>query len=80
MAKKKSQEDLVTNLLEQIKIQLDRQNSPSRVFVLGLVRGFGTALGATVLLAIATSLTIHLLSSIDTSTFLEYFFSNSLPD
>lgn len=80
MPKKKKQEDLVTGLLEQIKIQLDRQNSPSRVFLLGLIRGFGTALGATVLLAIATSITIHLFSSIDTSVFLEYFFNNSITD
>ncbi len=46
-------------VLQQIDILLRRQNSISFIFVHGVVRGLGTAFGATVLVALVTSLTLH---------------------
>ena len=76
MARKK--EDKIYTVLTQIEENLQRQNSPRRVFVLGLFRGFGTALGATVLLAVATSIIIQLSSTFDLNTFLTYFFGSAV--
>lgn len=73
MAKKK--EDKIYNILLSIDNTLTQQNSFKRTFTQGLVRGFGTALGATVLLALATSLTIQLVDSLDWHAFSSYFFT-----
>ena len=70
-------EDKVYRVLSKIEVLLERQNSTWRVFIQGLVRGFGTALGATVILAIVTSITIQLSNSLDVQSFFEYFFDNS---
>jgi hypothetical protein len=56
MPKKK---DDVALLLHEIHRQLKRQNSLRFIFLQGITRGFGTALAATVLVAIVTSLTIQ---------------------
>lgn len=60
--KKKSETDLEP-VLQEIDIALRRQNSFLYIFLHGVVRGMGTALGATVLVAIVTSITIHFAGS-----------------
>jgi len=57
-------------LLEDIETQLRRQNSFRFIFVQGLMRGLGTALGATVLVALVTSITIHFTNSEAVSAFM----------
>lgn len=57
MPKKKP--DKITSILENIDRELHRQNSLGYIFLQGLVRGLGTALGATILVALVTSITIH---------------------
>ena len=54
MAKKK---DPLLSVLTEIDAVLKRQNSLGYIFLQGLMRGFGTAFGATVL--VVTSITIH---------------------
>ena len=56
MAKKK---DPLLSVLTEIDLVLKRQNSLGYIFLQGLMRGFGTAFGATVLVALVTSITIH---------------------
>lgn len=74
----KNKEDKVYDILSSIDESLRRQNSPRRVFFLGITRGLGTALGATVLLALVTSLTFQLSSSVNISSFSSYFFSDAV--
>jgi hypothetical protein len=73
-------EDKIYKILQQIENNLERQNSSKRIFVQGLVRGLGTALGATVLLAVITSLAIQLASTFDATTIIEYFFNDAIID
>lgn len=73
-------EGKVYRVLSQIETSLEKQNSTWRVFVQGLVRGLGTAIGATVVLAIVTSLTIQLTDSIDIQAFLGYFVESTLSE
>lgn len=55
--------DPYTDLLRDIDAHLRKQNSMRFVFAQGLMRGFGTALGATVLVALVTSITIQFTNS-----------------
>jgi hypothetical protein len=68
----KKDKDPLLNILKSIDQTLTKQTSLRSVFVLGLMRGFGTALGATVLLAIATSITIQFVDTFNAKTFTEY--------
>ncbi len=78
MSKKK--EDKIYSILSSIDGTLKQQGSTRRIFFQGLVRGLGTALGATVLLAIVTSLTIQFVDALDWSTFSEYFFGEAVSE
>jgi hypothetical protein len=73
MSKKK--EDKIYSVLSSIDATLKLQSSGKRIFMQGLIRGLGTALGATVLLAIVTSLTIQFVDALDWASFSQYFFS-----
>lgn len=66
--------DKVYEVLTQIESSLSKQNSIGRVFILGLFRGLGTALGATVLLAVATSIALQFTDTISVESILNYFF------
>lgn len=57
MAKKKT--DKYASILEAIDTELRRQNSFKHSFLQGVIRGVGTAFGATILVALVTSITIH---------------------
>jgi hypothetical protein len=76
----KSKVDKVYVVLSQIENSLNKQNSIWRVFILGLFRGLGTAIGATILLAIITSLALQFSDTLDVDTILVYFFDNALVD
>lgn len=76
----KPKRDKIYEVLAQIDNSLDKQNSIWRVFILGLFRGLGTALGATVLLAIATSIAIQFSDSISVESLMNYFFDASVID
>ena len=76
----KKKEDKIYSVLESIDTTLKQQNSKKRIFIQGLVRGLGTALGATVLLAIITSLTIQFVDVLDWSSFSEYFFNEAVEE
>lgn len=76
----KPKRDKVYEVLTQIEDSLSKQNSIGRVFILGLFRGLGTALGATVLLAIATSIAIQFSDAISVESLMEYFFDASVLD
>jgi hypothetical protein len=65
---KKEQE--VASVLSEIDTALKRQNSIVYIFLHGFVRGMGTALGATVLVALITSLTLHFAQSPQAESFL----------
>ncbi|MCA9359978.1 hypothetical protein H6781_00740 [Candidatus Nomurabacteria bacterium] len=70
--------DNLKPILIQIENSLMKQNSLRNVFLQGIVRGLGTALGATVLVAIITSLTIKLSSTISISSIIEQFFNGAI--
>lgn len=55
--------DKLTSILSQIDTELKRQNSFRFIFLQGLTRGIGTAFGATILVALVTSITIHFADS-----------------
>ncbi len=55
--------DPLSATLNELHTQLKRQNSLGFTFLQGLMRGISTALGATLFVAIATSLTIHFADS-----------------
>lgn len=69
---KKKTEHTIEPVLAEIGITLRRQNSLGYIFLHGIVRGMGTALGATLLVAAATSLTLYFAESEQTGTFLRY--------
>ncbi len=71
-----NKEDKIYRVLSQIEKSLEKQNSTKRVFFQGLIRGLATALGATVILAIITLLTIQLSSAVDMDTIMNYLFNN----
>lgn len=71
MAKKK--EDKIYAILSSIDTALQKQNSTKRIFMQGVVRGLGTALGATVLLAIATSVAIKAAETVNWDEATNYF-------
>jgi hypothetical protein len=56
---KKTEKVTTEDTLVEINKALWRHSSLSFVFIHGIVRGLGTALGATVLVAIVTSLTLR---------------------
>ena len=56
----------VEDSLADINKVLQRNISLKYAFMQGMVRGIGTALGATVIVAIITSLTIHFAGSLET--------------
>lgn len=62
--------DKLTSILEEIEDSLKRQNSLRYIFLQGLMRGLGTALGATVLVALVTSITIHVTDSGEVTDFM----------
>lgn len=78
MAKKK--EDKMLSILTSVDSALKKQSSFKTVFIQGLVRGFGTALGATVLVALATSLTLQMVDTVDLHTFSSYFMNNAVEE
>jgi hypothetical protein len=59
------------SVLGEIETQLKRQNSLSFSFLQGLMRGLGTALGATVLVALVTSITIQFTDAGQVSAFMQ---------
>lgn len=71
----KKNEDKIYSILESIDDTLKQQSSAKTIFIQGLIRGLGTALGATVLVAIVTSLTIQFVDALDWSSFFGYFFN-----
>lgn len=73
-------EDKIYEVLSQIEKSLQKQNSTKYVFTQGLARGLGTALGATVLLAILTSLAIQLSSTFDMRSLFDFFFNVATVD
>jgi len=74
----KKKEDRIYSILSSIEKMLKIQNSTKRIFIQGVVRGLGTALGATVLLALVTSLTIHFADSLDWHFISQYFFNEAI--
>ncbi len=70
MQKKKTENNLEP-VLAEIDIALRRQNSLGFIFVHGFIRGMGTALGATVLVALITSLTLHFAVSPQTGNMIQ---------
>lgn len=70
--------DPLPPILSEIEVQLKRQNSLRYIFLQGLTRGIGTALGATVLVALVTSLTIHFTDSAEVSAFMKSVISSSV--
>ena len=77
MPKKK---DSSQNILAHIDSMLVKQNSLKRIFLQGLVRGLGTAIGATVLLALITSIAIQFTQAIDYDKAASYFFNSAISD
>ncbi len=69
MPKKKS--DRLTSVLGEVETILKRQNSLRYIFLQGLMRGVGTTLGATVFVALITSITLHFADSEATSAFMQ---------
>ena len=76
----KPKKDKILDVLTQIEDSLSQQNAIGRVFILGLFRGLGTALGATVLLAIATSIAIQFTDTVSVESLMDYFFDSSVLD
>ena len=60
---KKKESATIEASLEQMNKALWRHSSLWYVFIHGVVRGVGTALGATVIVAVITSLAIHFFGS-----------------
>ena len=71
----KKKEDKIYSVLVSIDKNLKKQNSKKGNFLNGLIRGLGTALGATVLLAIGTTLMVQFLSTLNWPAFSETFFN-----
>lgn len=63
--------DKLTSILNQIDTELKRQNSFRFIFLRGLTRGIGTALGATILVALVTSITIHFAETPEVGAFMK---------
>lgn len=59
----KKNKDDISSILSEINIALQRQNAYRYSFFHGIMRGVGTALGATVVVALVTSLTINFFDS-----------------
>ncbi len=59
-------------VLKEIDTVLRRQNSFGYIFLHGIIRGMGTALGATLLIATVTSFTLYFAESQYAGTFLRY--------
>ncbi len=76
----KKKEDRIHSILTSIDANLKQQASMRRIFVQGLVRGLGTALGATVLVALVTSITIQFFNTADLTMIAEYFFNDAVVD
>jgi hypothetical protein len=70
----KKKEDKIYSVLSSIDKTLKQQGSGRRIFVQGLVRGLGTALGATVLVALITTLSVQFVDALDWHSFSQYFF------
>jgi len=64
------------SVLEEIETQLKRQNSLGFSFLQGLMRGLGTALGATVLVALVTSITIQFTDAGQVGAFMQSVISS----
>jgi hypothetical protein len=67
----KKTEEAFMPVLKEIDVTLRRQNSFVFIFFHGLVRGMGTALGATILVAIITSLTLHFAGTASTDAMIQ---------
>jgi len=63
--------DKLTAILNQIETELKRQNSFGFIFLRGITRGLGTALGATILVALVTSITIHFADTPEIGAFMK---------
>jgi hypothetical protein len=68
----------IYSILNQIDRNLKRQISLKRIFIQGMVRGLGTALGATVILAIFTTIILKTASTLDIEMILQYFFNDAV--
>ena len=69
---KKKVEHNLEPVLVEIDTALRRQNSLGYIFLHGIIRGMGTALGATLLVATVTSLTLYFAESENAGIFLRY--------
>ena len=69
---KKILEHNIEPVLAEIDIALKRQNSLGYIFLHGIVRGMGTAFGATLLVAAVTSFTLYFAESEQAGAFLRY--------
>ena len=67
----RASDDKLETVLTSIEDELHKQNSFRRIFVNGLLRGLGTAIGATLLFAIFTSLALHFASTVDMRSYIE---------
>lgn len=65
-------------VLKEIDVTLRRQNSFVFIFLHGLVRGMGTALGATILVAVVTSLTLHFAGTPSTDAMIQAIMASIL--
>lgn len=55
----KQTEDKQVEILRELHAAIKRHNGFGFIFLHGVVRGLGTAFGATILVAVVTSLTVH---------------------
>jgi hypothetical protein len=79
MAKKVPQKDIETSL-EELNRALHFHTSLPHVFMHGVVKGLGTALGATVLVAFATSLALHFADITEVDTLIKAIVKQSTLD
>lgn len=79
MAKKNSPQDIETSLIE-LNRALHFHTSLPHVFMHGVVKGLGTALGATVLVAAVTSVALHFADIAEVDTLIKAMVKQSTLD
>lgn len=69
--RKKHNDDVLVSINEELK----KQNSKRTAFELGVLRGLGTALGATIIFAILTSILIKLGTTFHFGNIIQHYLS-----